>query len=409
MIEMCFEAKNYSRLNETLVMLSKRRAQLKDAVGAMVRKAAEYVEATVDMTLKLELILTLRAVSEGKMHVEVERARLTKSYAAILEARGEVIEARKIMIETVVETLGGMDKREKTTFILEQVRLCLDTQEFIRANIMAKKIQVKVFKDAELEDLKLIYYSQVGVLLECARVIKGGPPLSSRTASSLLPPQIVAYHLHDHNWVEIFHAYQAMSDAPSLQADEAAKLRNLKLQVLYLVLAPFDMDQLQAMRTLSAEKMLSELPLYGEVLKLFITKEIFHFRDLERKLKEELASFGSEFDTAETKTMLATLHSRVTQHNIEVVSTYYARLTTERLASLLGLSIAPMEEQLCEMVTKKQVFARIDRPKGVVTFARPKAPNELLNDWSNDIGQLLNLLESTCHLVHKENMLHNIA
>ena len=33
----------------------------------------------------------------------------------------QLVEARKIMIETVVETLGGMGKREKTAFILEQV------------------------------------------------------------------------------------------------------------------------------------------------------------------------------------------------------------------------------------------------------------------------------------------------
>ena len=33
--------------------------------------------------------------------------------------------ARKTMQDTVVETLGGMDKREKTDFILEQIRLGL--------------------------------------------------------------------------------------------------------------------------------------------------------------------------------------------------------------------------------------------------------------------------------------------
>ena len=107
--------------------------------------------------------------------------------------------------------------------------------------------------------------------------------------------------------------------------------------------------------------------------------------------------------------MLETLGTRVTQHNIEVVSSYYSRVTMERLASLLGLEVAQMETQLCEMVTQKQVHARIDRPKGVITFARTKTANELLNDWSADISTLLNLLEGTCHLVHKENMVHKIS
>lgn len=60
------------------------------------------------------------------------------------------------------------------------------------------------------------------------------------------------------------------------------------------------------------------------------------------------------------------------------------------------------------MVSKKQVYARIDRPKGIITFAKPKAANELLNDWSSDIATLLTKLEGTCHLIHKENMIHKL-
>ena len=61
------------------------------------------------------------------------------------------------------------------------------------------------------------------------------------------------------------------------------------------------------------------------------------------------------------------------------------------------------------MVTKKQVFARIDRPAGIITFEAPKTANEMLNDWSGNIGELLDKLEKTCHLIHKENMVHKIS
>ena len=161
MVQMCYDANNWDVLNETITMLSKRRAQLKQVVGAMVRLATTFVDEQKDEALKLQLIHTLRAVSEGKIFVEVERARLTKTLATITEAKGEIEEARKIMCETVVETLGGMGKREKTAFILEQVRLCLDTDEYVRAQIMARKINVKVFKDEEIADLKLQYYEMI--------------------------------------------------------------------------------------------------------------------------------------------------------------------------------------------------------------------------------------------------------
>jgi 26S proteasome regulatory subunit N5 len=83
MVEFCFEANDYPRLNETITMLAKRRAQIKEAVGAMVRKAMEYLEG-FSVAEKLALIETLRAVSEGKMFVEVKQ----RPYTIVREVHG---------------------------------------------------------------------------------------------------------------------------------------------------------------------------------------------------------------------------------------------------------------------------------------------------------------------------------
>jgi|TARA_B100000524_G_scaffold214802_1_gene112713 26S proteasome regulatory subunit N5 len=379
MVEMCHDAKDWTQLNETMMMLSKRRAQLKQAVTAMVQLACTYLDELETETLKLALIETLRSISEGKMYVEVERARLTQKLAVMQEAKGELETACKLMQDTAVEALGGMDRREKTDFILEQVRLCLDTKDFIRAHIMAKKIQIKIFKDVELEDLKMRYYKL-----------------------------IVRYHTHSHNWMEMFRAYQAMFDSPALKEDTAAAERCLKLQLIYLVLSPFDNEQSDQMHALAKLKsQLEKLPMYKQLLQLFITKEIFHFADCKPGLQAELAAFG-HIDAAEQELMLETMHTRVTQHNIQAVACYYARISIARLANLLALAPDAMEKELCAMVSNKQVYARIDRPAGVIKFSPPKAPNELLNDWSTDISQLLTLLEGSCHLIHKENVIHKI-
>ena len=426
MVELCHASGDWQVLNETIALLAKRRAQLKQAVIAMVQLASTYVDAQPDQKLKVQLIDTLRSVSEGKLFVEVERARLTKLLAEMHEAKGEVEEARKLMQDTQVETLGGMDKREKTTFILEQVRLCLDTGDFVRAQIMAKKISTKVFKDPDLEELKLRYYAL-----------------------------IVRYERHGHNWMAIFRAFQArrapsdaphrhrpassqrarccvcvpqaMWDSPGLQADEAQAHRGLKLQVRRhgsdacmppfgsrigdptsstpgavprprplrlgaverharplrtqgpqgaLVAAnvplssaavaragrrgpllPPELLRDPAASTVPWEEALKPVAAcrYRSLLKCFITQEIFHFTELKDGLAAELAAFGdAEFTVSERALMLETLHTRVTQHNIQVVAAGYSRVTMERLAHLLGLPMARMEEQLCEMVVKKQ-------------------------------------------------------
>merc|ERR1719223_276042 len=272
------------------------KASSADAEKTSVSYAVQIGEQK-DEALKLQLIHTLRAVSEGKIFVEVERARLTKTLAVITEAKGEIEEARATMQDTQVETLGGMDKREKTEFILEQIRLCLAVGDHVRAYIVARKIQVKVFKDPELEDLKIRYYEL-----------------------------ITRYQRHMKNWFEMFAAH-----------------RCLKLQVIYLVLSPYDKEQWDQMQRLATEKKLEQLPMFKQLLKLFITKEIFHFAELKAGLEAELALFA-ELTDEERKLMLETMHTRVSQHNIQVVAGYYGRISMPRLAELTGLSMEKMEE-----------------------------------------------------------------
>ena len=40
-----------------------------------------------------------------------------------------------------------MDRREKLEFLLEQMRLCLAKQDYIRTQIISKKINIKSFED----------------------------------------------------------------------------------------------------------------------------------------------------------------------------------------------------------------------------------------------------------------------
>ena len=46
---------------------------------------------------------------------------------------------------------------------------------------------------------------------------------------------------------------------------------------------------------------------------------------------------------------------------------------------------------------------------GSCLFRRLLLPEQILSEWNSDIGQLLQLVERSCHLINKENMLHKIA
>lgn len=144
-LQLCFDAKDWKLLNEQILNLSKKRGQLKQAVQSMVQQAMQYIDQTPDIETRIELIKTLNNVSAGKIYVEIERARLTKKLAKIKEEQGQIAEAADLMQEVAVETFGAMAKTEKIAFILEQVRLCLDRQDFVRAQILSRKINPRVF------------------------------------------------------------------------------------------------------------------------------------------------------------------------------------------------------------------------------------------------------------------------
>lgn len=116
----------------------------------MVQEACTYVDQISDMDTKLKLIDTLRTVTAGKIYVEIERARLTRKLAAFKEAAGKIDEAASILQELQVETYGSMEKREKIEFLLEQMRVCLLKGDYIRTQIISRKISVRSFEDEKL-------------------------------------------------------------------------------------------------------------------------------------------------------------------------------------------------------------------------------------------------------------------
>lgn len=58
------------------------------------------------------------------------------------------------------------------------------------------------------------------------------------------------------------------------------------------------------------------------------------------------------------------------------------------------------------MVVSKALIAKIDRPKGIVCFQTAKDSNDILNSWAANLEKLLDLVEKSCHQIHKETMVH---
>jgi len=373
-VQILKELGDWEGLNSHMVLLSKRRQQLKQVLVDMVQEAMKYLDLTPSHDAKMELINTLRAVTEGKIHVELERARLTRTLAEIREKEGKVAEAAELMHEVQVETYGSMDKEEKVDYILEQVRLCLDKGDFVRGTIVSKKITAKTFEKDALQPLKLRYYKLMNRI-----------------------------HGAEDKYLELARSFHCMYQTPMLQEDPAQWMAMLKSCVVYLVLAPHDNHQRDFLVRLCEDKKVEELKPMKVLLNYFKTLEIIRWSALKELYRGELSQHEA-FQGDKEQQRWEDMRKRVIQHNIRVISTYYTDIRMDRLAQLLELSGEECEKHVCDMVVAKGLWCRIDRLEGIATFVPAKDPNDTLNTWSNDISELLGKVEKMCHLIHKENM-----
>lgn len=387
-LEMIFEANKWKQLSDTVTMISKRRSALQKVVYKMVVQAMGYLDKSPDLETRVSLIEALRKVTEGKIFVELESARLARMLAKIKEDAGDIVKAADILQEVSVETCGSMEAREKAEFMLEQVRLCLAKKDWVRSRILSKKIKRKVLTEQGFHDLKLKHCE-----------------LSSRL------------NYHDDDMFKLAHDFLSVFNTPEVQENDSRWRAALQRVALFVVLAPFNKDQADLLQRTFRHKKMDLLPAFKSLLERFTTNEIVHWeaiKQLDGVLSHALFT-GAEWNSTESKEIAAErsekymkmFKRRTTEHNIRVISRYYSDIQLSRMSKLLTLSTTELEEILSNMVSDGVVSCKIDRPAGTVTFKDAKSADSLLDEWSSDVSKLLNLVEQTCHLIQREVMIHD--
>ncbi|KAF8470141.1 PCI domain-containing protein [Kalaharituber pfeilii] len=379
-VTLCKDAGDWKLMDENVQMLSKKHGQLKQAITEMVQEVMRFLDSTPDMETKLSVIETLRTVTEGKIFVEVERARITRILSHIKKSQGDIAGATSVLCELQVETFGSMERREKTEFILEQVELCIEKGDYTQAMILSRKISTKYFSAPEVSDLKLKYYDQ----------------------------QIQLAKQED-KYLDVCKHYRQVYDTPSV-VEDPHKLRSvLERIVYYIILAPYDNEQYDLLHRINQDPRLLTIPRQKALLKCFTINELMRWPLIAKSYGEELRA-ADIFAIGDPKgeQRWADLRKRVIEHNVRVVAKYYTRIKMDRLKSLLDLDEDEAESYLSQLVTQKTVYAKIDRPARIVSFAKPRDANDILNEWSGNMKSLLGLLERIDHLITKEEMMANI-
>ncbi|CCK69496.1 proteasome regulatory particle lid subunit RPN5 KNAG_0C03920 [Huiozyma naganishii CBS 8797] len=373
---------NWDELDEQLMLLSKKHGQLKLSIQFMIQKVMEQLDSLKDLSVKVKAIETIRTVTENKIFVEVERARVTKQLVQIRRDEGKLDEACKLLCELQVETYGSMAMYEKIQFILEQMELSILTGDFAQATVLSRKILKKTFNAEKYEALKLEYYNLL---------IKIG--------------------LHKRDYLEVAQYYQEIYQTQSVKSDEDKWKDALTHIAYFLVLSPYGNLQNDLIHKIQLDNNLKKLEIQESLVKLFTTQELVRWpivqKTYEPVLNEDKIIFGCQ-EPEDRKYHWAELQKRVIEHNLRVVSQYYSRITLTRLNELLDLQESETETFISDLVNQGIIYAKINRPKKIVNFQKPKNSSESLNEWSNNVDELLDNIESIGHLITKEEIMHGL-
>jgi len=383
-VEICYNKKAWKELNENIAALTKRRSLIKLSITKMVQKCCEFVESMAsDASLHeayVNLMECLRTNTDGKIYVENERARLTLRLALLKEKNGDLPTAMSIINELHVETYGTMSRKEKVEFILEQMRLTIANSDFVRAQIISKKITTRYFKQEgeDVQELKLKYYKLM-----------------------------VQLDMGEKKYLAVSQHFQQINQTPIVANNSSKATESFISCALFCVLAEISPEQQSHLNVLKEDKQLDELTDYKQLLTMFTTQELMNWTNIEQSYGNKLRAHSDIFDKTEAGNgRWKSLHDRIIEHNIRVVSKAYTRIRTARLAQHLDLTLDESEKHLADLVVKGAVWARIDRLAGTINFERKKKPSERLNEWSSTVDNLMVLLNKATHCIQKEEMIH---
>ena len=221
-------------MREFFLVLCKRRGQAKKPVVEMVELCQKTLfDKLPTRAEKYKMLESIRDACEGKMFLEREYAQATKSLCEYLEEDGKAEEGTKIIQEIQIETYGSLEVSEKVEFILYQMKLVLMRRDFVRCQILSRKISKRHLNEKGLEKLKIGYWQYM-----------------------------IQYYIHEKMVLEAGKAYQTIFDTINKAEAELktelntdGKLDQLSFQnfVIFLLISPYENEKVDMLHIMEKE------------------------------------------------------------------------------------------------------------------------------------------------------------
>lgn len=397
----------------------------------------------------LKLLLTL---TEGKIYVERERTVIVYCVSKLFEEKEtNFFEACKLMQDIQIETFTYLSGEEKTIFLMNQIRLLIKVKDYNKGLIVANKVSKKIINKKKnilikIKFCKLMieYWSLVRNWLKVAlfydelyqtylliqNAVEKGVIKSAATEKMEIEgdEKVDSEKILEKDEKELEkERQQKIDETYPLNKEQADCMRGettecLEQLVLFTSMAPYSCEQHALLGKILKERLIEDSKEWKEYGELFFNNEIISWtRHIVKKYKKNLSKKCELFNTesfeegilrkSDNEIVIPNvwfdLRSRVIEHNLNVIALYYTRITMERLKCLLEVSsLDEAEKAVRDQVTSpyldEHIYAKIDRPAGIVRFSKPKNVDEMLDTWSAQLNDLVNLVDETCHLIQRE-------
>jgi len=96
------------------------------------------------------------------------------------------------------------------------------------------------------------------------------------------------------------------------------------------------------------------------------------------------------------------------QHNLGIFQKYFSQVKLQRISEMIAIDVNEVEQELADMCINKHIYAKINRINLTANFKPKQDAADKLNDMNSDLSKMLEVIETTCHLIDKENLKYDI-
>lgn len=348
---------------------------------------------------QMSILKSIIELTEGKIYVEFEYSRAVRYLTEILLSQGKIEEATKLVQDIQIETFGSLDRLYKTEYVLFQMKTLITKGDFIRTLIVSNKIIRSNLDEEGIENYKIGFY--------------------------LL---MIRYYIHEENYFETCICYQILYNFYMKLVSNPNKIdpNNKELFTTFSTLSAKDLFEkyiyflnisppnnetkskiLETKTTYIKE--LEEYSTLGKLISLKTGDEIVQVsEDYLSQYDNSIFYDNSEF-FVNGKANAKLFRKYVIQHNITVFHRFYIQINLKRISEIIQVNTDEVEAEICDMVMNKFIYAKINRIKGTASFRLKQTFDRRSDTINNDLNKMLETLETTCHLIHKETLKYGLA